>query len=285
LISIALLIYVLIRKKSVTGVTGITYISQNNTTAKCPYPLGLSTSDGNEDAVKATCDIDPSCVGYYKSSNWSIATKIDPSKCDEKGVSGYTTFYKKNPPPPPPKVGTYTEISNSVTSKKAHACFNSVYENTEDVQRVLCDNDDDCKGYYFNPTTGGGIVYTSDKTQKECMKPDIQIDGYNVFKPKDDNYKSYSNSQKKAGSMCIKNFYAGRLTSKQGAEDVIKKICNELPTCKGYYKNKNAFIASKKLPSEIDSGDEDSDYSGGCFSGDEDSDYETEYPYFMKKEV
>jgi hypothetical protein len=156
---------------------------------------------------------------------------------------------------------------------------------TEDVQRVLCDNDDDCKGYYFNPTTpGGGIVYTSDKTQKECIKPDIQINGYNFFKPKDDNYKSYSNLQQ-AGSMCTKNFYAARLSSEPGAEDIIKKICNELPTCKGYYKNKNAFIASNKLPSEIDSGDE-SDASGVCFfGGDEDSDYETEYPYFMYKEV
>ena len=367
LISIALLIYVLTRKK---GVKGVTYISQNNTTAKCPYSLGLSsndsnensvkaacdldpscvgyytnsatppnwfiatktepskctewigdvgafpvykskasgyqnsvnnnpdkkfgcpyhiglsTSDRNEDAVKATCDVDPSCAGYYKSSDWSIATKIDPSKCDEKGVSGYTTFYKKNPPPPPPKVGTYTEISNSAPSKRAYACFDSVTVNkTEDVQRVLCDNDDDCKGYYFNPTTpGGGIVYTSDKTQKECIKPDIQINGYNFFKPKDDNYKSYSNLQQ-AGSMCTKNFYAARLSSEPGAEDIIKKICNELPTCKGYYKNKNAFIASNKLPSEIDSGDE-SDASGVCFfGGDEDSDYETEYPYFMYKEV
>jgi hypothetical protein len=369
LISIALLIYVLTRKK---GVKGVTYISQNNTTAKCPYSLGLSsndsnensvkaacdadpscvgyytnsanptswsiatktdpskctewigdvgafpvykskasgyqnsvnnnpdkkfgcpyhiglsTSDRNEDAVKATCDLDPSCAGYYKSSDWSMATKIDPSKCDEKGVSGYTTFYKKNPPPPPPKVGTYTEISNSAPSKKAYACFDSYSvdgDKTEDVQRVLCDNDDDCQGYYFNPTTpGGGIVYTSDKIQEECTKPSIQIDGYSVFKPKDDNYKPYSNSA--GSSMCTKIFYAARLSSEEPrAEDIIKKICNELPTCKGYYKNKNAFIASKKLPYEIDSGDE-SDKSE-CFGYDEgqDSNYQTEYPYFMYKEV
>ena len=61
--------------------------------------------------------------------SWSIATKTDPSKCDEKGDPGYTIFYKKNPPPPPPKVGTYTEISNSAPSKRAYACFDSVTVN------------------------------------------------------------------------------------------------------------------------------------------------------------
>jgi hypothetical protein len=369
LISIALLIYVLIRKKGVTGVTGITYISQNNTTAKCPYPLGLSTSDGNEDAVKATCDIDPSCVGYYTNGanpttwsiatktdpskctdwqgnfgdypvykskasgyltsgntnqkygcpytvglstsdhnedavkatcdldpscagyytrsdhGWSIATKTDPSKCDEKtGVPDYTIFYKKNPPPPPPKVGTYTEISNSAPSKRSYACFDSETVNkTEDVQRVLCDNDDDCKGYYFNRSVPGSMVYTIDKKCTDKTQTQ-KIDGYNRIKLKDNNYAPFDNPKLYGSMSCTKNFYAARL-SEPGAEDIIKKICNELPTCKGYYKNKNAFIASKKLPSEIDSGDE-SDASGVCFDYyDEDSDYETEYPYFMKKEV
>jgi hypothetical protein len=371
LISIALLIYVLTRKK---GVKGVTYISQNNTTAKCPYSLGLSsndsnensvkaacdldpscvgyytnsatppnwfiatktepskctewigdvgafpvykskasgyqnsvnnnpdkkfgcpyhiglsTSDRNEDAVKATCDVDPSCAGYYKSSDWSIATKIDPSKCDEKGVSGYTTFYKKNPPPPPPKVGTYTEISNSAPSKRAYACFDSYsidVDKTEDVQRVLCDNDDDCQGYYFNPTTpGGGIVYTIDKKCTDTTETN-KIDGYNIIKLKDNNYASSRNPKRYGSMSCTKNFFAARL-SKPGAEDIIKKICNELPTCKGYYKNKNAFIASKKLLSEIES--DDDSVNSLCFDYDEgqdtdDNDYETEYPYFMKKEV
>lgn len=374
LISIALLIYVLIRKK---GVTGITYISQNNTTgtARCQYPLGLSTSDSNEDSVKATCDLDPSCVGYYtngtnpttwsiatktdpskcndwqgnvgsyplykskasgysKSANantdqkygcpyplglstsdsnedavkgtcdldpscagyytssdhgWSIATKTDPSKCDEKtGVSGYTTFYKKNPPPPPPKVGTYTEISNSAPSKNPYSCFHSggiKGGQKEDEQRVLCDNDDDCAGYYFNPTTGGGIVYTIDKTCTDKTES-LKIDGYDVIKLKDNNYASYTNPKHYGSMSCTKRFYAARRSSETGAEDTVKKICNELPNCKGYYKNDKAFIAAKKLPSEVVSDDDMSgDVSGDCFSDNEDSDYETEYPYFMKKEV
>ena len=366
LISIALLIYVLIRKK---GVTGITYISQNNVTARCAYPLGLSTSDSNEDSVKATCDLDPSCVGYYtnganpptwsiatktdpskcndwqgnvgdypvykskasgysKSANtdqkygcpyplglstsdsnedavkatcdldpscagyytssdhgWSIATKTDPSKCDEKtGVSGYTIFYKKNPPPPPPKVGTYTEISNSAPSKKAYACFDSVTvsEKTEDVQRVLCDNDDDCAGYYFNPSVPGSMVYTIDKKCTDTTES-LKIAGYDVIKLKDYNNYAANTNPKLYGSMsCTKNFYAARLSSEPGAEDTIKKICNELPNCKGYYKKNSSFIASKNLPSEIESDDES--VNSLCFSDDDDY-YEKDYPYFMKKEV
>lgn len=377
LIAIALLIYVLIRKK---GVTGITYISQNNTTgtARCAYPLGLSTSDGSEDVVKATCDLDPSCVGYYtngtnpttwsiatktdpskcndwqgnvgsyplykskasgysKSANantdqkygcpyplglstsdsnedavkgtcdldpscagyytssdhgWSIATKTDPSKCDEKtGPGGYTTFYKKTPPPPPPKVGTYTEIGNYAPSKNSYSCFHSggiEGGQKEDEQRVLCDNDDECKGYYVNKLDPGGTVYTAYDTPGSCkVKSDTDqtIDGYTIFKAKDKYYKAYGTGNLKGNMTCLKRFYAARRSSETGAEDTVKKICNELPNCKGYYKNDKAFIAAKKLPSEVVSDDMSGDESGDCFSDNEDSDYETEYPYFMKKEV
>ena len=242
------------------------YSSTTNTEQKigCPYPLGLSTSDSNEDSVKGTCDLDPSCAGYYTSSDhsWSIATKTDPSKCDEKtGPGGYTTFYKKTPPPPPPKVGTYTEIGNYAPSKNPYSCFHSgVVEGgqKEDEQRVLCDNDDECKGYYVNKLDPGGAVYTAYYTPGSCkVKSDTDqtIDGYTIFKAKDKYYKVYGTGNLKGNMTCLKRFYAARRSSETGAEDTVKKICNELPNCKGYYKNDKAFIAAKKLPSEVVSDD------------------------------
>ena len=256
----------------------------------CPYPLGLSSSDSNENAVKQTCDLDPSCAGYYGSANKDlfIATKTDPSKCEDKNdrPTNMITFYKKIPPPPPPKVGTYTEIGNYAPSKNSYSCFHSgAIEGgqKEDEQRVLCDNDDECKGYYFKDP--GSAVYTAYDTPENCVdkKTDYAKD-YIIFKPKDKDYKSYSTSNIKGNMKCLKRFYAARTSSETGAEDTVKKICNELPNCKGYYKNDKAFIAAKKLPSEVVS-DDDGDESGDCFDGNEDSDYETEYPYFMKKEV
>ena len=69
----------------------------------CPYPIGLTTSDSNENAIKRTCSADPSCVGYYtqrtRPSNWSIATKTLPSSCNAwLGNTGeYPVFMKKTP--------------------------------------------------------------------------------------------------------------------------------------------------------------------------------------------
>ena len=77
------------------------YSSTENPNAEgklgCPYTLGLTTSDANEDAVKNTCDLDPKCVGYYKgSTGWSVATQIPPKDCKKfSGDAGYKEFMMK----------------------------------------------------------------------------------------------------------------------------------------------------------------------------------------------
>jgi hypothetical protein len=63
----------------------------------CPYTLGLTTSDSNEEAVKRTCDVDPKCVGYYKgSTGWCVASQTLPKDCKNfSGDAGYKDFIMK----------------------------------------------------------------------------------------------------------------------------------------------------------------------------------------------
>ena len=63
----------------------------------CIYTPGLTTSDANEDYVKKTCDVDPKCAGYYKGSNWFVASQTLPTDCkNATGEAGYNEFMKKS---------------------------------------------------------------------------------------------------------------------------------------------------------------------------------------------
>jgi hypothetical protein len=76
------------------------YTSEVNPKNKfgCMYNPQLTTSHGNEDYVKKTCDVDPKCVGYYKgSTGWCVASQTLPTDCkNATGDSGYKEFMKKS---------------------------------------------------------------------------------------------------------------------------------------------------------------------------------------------
>jgi hypothetical protein len=175
LISIALLIYVLTRKK---GVKGVTYISQNNVTARCKYPVQLSTSNGNENSVKAACDLDPSCVGYYTNSahSWSIATKTDPSKCNDwKGNAGDYPVYKS-------KASGYQNSVNNNRDKKFGCPYPlglSTSDSNEDAVKETCDLDPSCAGYYTNSAHSWSMATKTDPSK--CDEKVNGDTGYTIF--------------------------------------------------------------------------------------------------------
>lgn len=93
---------------------------------------------------------------------------------------------------------------------------------------------------------------------------------YKIFKTKGPN-KDYVSSQNTSTStnVCHKRFYAQK---DLGSEDAIKKLCDKLPGCKGYYKDpdKSVYIVSDKDPGGVE------DYA--CAS-DDDKDYNNSYTF------
>jgi len=172
-------------------------------------------------------------------------------------------------PNPKPK---YIPLNNNTIKKSIHKCFDPSYD--EDVIKILCDNEDTCKGYYISSdkTNFEGLTF-NDCDNTNCADPET----WSTYKTKVDNYTTPHDNPK--GACCETTLYF----TKKGldGEDTIQKMCDKLPVCKGYYKhiNKPYYVAS---PSEIVNGDIDIDI-GSC---DEDSDDDItngEFPIFMKK--
>lgn len=76
------------------------------------------------------------------------------------------------------------------------------------------------------------------------QKPELQIDVYSIFKPKI-RITNLIKIHKVKEHLCLKNFYAARLSSEQGAEDIVKKYTMNYLIVKNNINN--AFIASKKI--------------------------------------
>lgn len=68
-----------------------------------------------------------------------------------------------------------------------------------------------------------------------------------------------------------------------GGEDAIKKLCDKLPSCKGYYKDS---INSVYTVAEKDPGEE---YDNGCASDNDDDNHVSTnnytFPYFYKNKT
>lgn len=178
----------------------------------------------------------------------------------------------------------YTEMNNTTkpeTAESESARLSSCYISNEQSVKDLCDNIDECKGYYVSNTTN--LFLTTDKNPLDCTpdSPSSTWDNsnFNTFKTKGPN-KDYLSSKNTSTSstVCHKRFYA------QKGPDATKKLCDKLPGCKGYYKgyynkdfDKSVYIVSDKDPGGVE--------DDACASDDDDLDYNGYYtfPSFYKK--
>jgi hypothetical protein len=238
----------------------------------CPYTLGLTTSDSNEEAVKRTCDLDPNCVGYYVgSTGWSIATQILPSECtDNTGTEGYSVFKSKS-----------SKYASAVNPKNKFGCpytpgLTTSDSNEEAVKRT-CDLDPKCVGYYKG-STGWCVAsqtlpkscknFSGDAGYKDFMmkvsnKGSSQSDNKKEDKvvPKSDNKKTndsnkssisgYSNTKNPNTETKLGCPYTLGLTTSDSNEEAVKRTCDLDPKCVGYYLGSTGWtIATKTLPHE-----------------------------------
>ena len=140
-------------------------IKNPNTETKlgCPYTLGLTTSDANEDAVRKTCDVDPECVGYYKgSAGWNLATRTLPNECSDfsKNPSGYNIFKSKS--------SKYSSTPNPIAETKAGCIYSpglTTSDANEEYVKNTCDLDPKCVGYYKGST---GWSVATQTHPKDC---------------------------------------------------------------------------------------------------------------------
>jgi hypothetical protein len=141
-------------------------IKNPNTETKlgCPYTLGLTTSDANEEAVRKTCDVDPECVGYYKgSAGWNLATRTLPNECSDfsKNPSGYNIFKSKS--------SNYSNTPNPIAETKAGCIYSpglTTSDANEEYVKNTCDLDPKCVGYYKGSTGWSVATQTLPKNCK-----------------------------------------------------------------------------------------------------------------------
>ena len=179
---------------------------------------------------------------------------------------------------PKPK---YIPLNNNTTKKSIHKCIN-IYSHNEDIAKILCDNEDTCKGYYISSDSTLRPI-TFQQIPHDCNSNDCANDSsnarYTSYKTKVDNYtKPYTNNQ----GVCCKTKDLYFTTKGPDGEDKIQKMCDEFPACKGYYKHstKPYYVGSS---SEVIDGDQASDIDS-CDDGSDYDDVENgEFPIFMKK--
>ena len=158
---------------------------------------------------------------------------------------------------------SYTETSNTTKGKGLNTC----YQTDEKSVKELCDNIDDCKGYYVPGADpeDSKLFLPTDKDMSDCTSSNSiwTNSDYVSFKTKELDYFSKPNSST-SNHVCSKRFY---MQKGSGGEDAIKKLCDKLPSCKGYYKdstNSVYIVADKDPGGDIDDycmTDEDEDGS------------------------
>jgi hypothetical protein len=127
-----------------------------------------NSSLGSKDEVEAACMFSDSCVGYYSSGNWHIATNTSPDKCAEKREAGYAVFYDKTRATPGDEKTIFKRSANPRDNgamgcadkdpKDATKNFPNSSHELRDAVEVACTVSDSCVGYY---SSGGWHVATN----------------------------------------------------------------------------------------------------------------------------
>jgi hypothetical protein len=192
--------------------------------------------------------------------------------------------HKHNSTPKP----KYIALNNNPTNK-IQSCF--TYDNTgynEDLTKLLCDNDDACKGYYIFSGQNEGTDYkqflpfTSSPVKtpdplEECFSDDGFAE-YTTYKSKVDNYTTPHNNP--ITGVCSISHTPRFIQKGVNGEDTIQKMCDKITDCNGYYKHstKPYYVAStsQKIPDDFNIDD--------CCDSSDDEDFDSSnFPIFMKK--
>jgi hypothetical protein len=125
------------------------YIPESNTSNKFGCLSNYKSINTNEDIVKSTCTLDPTCVGYYYDANMPlyVATNALPNTCTDSAsiVSDNSYNFKFMT-----KRGGQYIVSISMPSNQ-YACNLSLDSlSNGDGAEKLCTLDSNCKGYYIS---------------------------------------------------------------------------------------------------------------------------------------
>ncbi len=183
---------------------------------------------------------------------------------------------------------SYTKTPNTTKGNGNIATgmgLNTCYQTDEKSVKELCDNIDDCKGYYVPTNHEYTMFLPTDKNMSACTSSSSnwKKSDYGSFKTKGINKDYVSGTNTSTSDLvCNKRFY---MQKGSGGEDAIKKLCDKLPSCKGYYKDStnSVFIVADKDPGE----DLDMDCMSDSDDEDEDDSHVTgyyTYPSFYKKQ-
>ena len=132
-----------------------TYTQINNEDNMYGCLLPYKSINTDETIVKNTCDLDPSCIGYYNSRTLNVATDKLPTDCTDDFVKNDTQFLFKT------KIATapgYTSGEQTGhTNQLEYGCplmIDSLSKNTNGAN-MLCDIDPECVGFYTSSSAGG----------------------------------------------------------------------------------------------------------------------------------
>jgi len=180
----------------------------------------------------------------------------------------------------------YVPLDNP--TNKIKSCFNTYPYDNEDLTKLLCDNNDACKGYYilsepredystFLPFSSSPV---SNPSADYCLYGEVNpiYSKYTTYKSKVDNYTTPHNNP--INGICYINISPRFIQKGVSGEDTIQKMCDKVPDCNGYYKHntKPYYVAStsQKLPDDFDSRD--------CDDSDDDEDLtSSNFSVFMSK--
>lgn len=141
-----------------------TYTEIDNSDNKYGCLLPYKSINRDENIVKNTCDLDPTCIGYYHSDS-SIATDVKPADC-----KSFITMYN-NPFLFKTKIATgsgYTSGENTGRSNPKEYGCNLILDSLSQGgggSKMLCDLDPECVGYY---TSQDGWQAATKKLPEQC---------------------------------------------------------------------------------------------------------------------
>ena len=124
------------------------YTEIDNSDNKYGCLLPYKAINKDETMVKNTCDLDPTCIGYYTSDSYNIATSVKPAECNEFIVDdqGFPYLFKT-------KIATapgYTPGENTGRNNpNEYGCPLALDTlSYQESAKTLCDICPECVGYY-----------------------------------------------------------------------------------------------------------------------------------------
>jgi hypothetical protein len=152
-----------------------TYTDIYNSGNKYGCLLPYKSISRDENIVKNTCDLDPTCIGYYHSVSNNIATDVKPADCESYITVESDPFLFKT------KIATgsgYTSGENTYRSNpNEYGCglaLDSLSSQGGSIR--LCDLDPECVGYYSSIGEQWQWEAATKKLPEQCGEEKILSD-------------------------------------------------------------------------------------------------------------